>query len=116
MLKDDFILSNVCNQHLSQASPHPATYMFKVNNRNTRTRCEICQWRRSSAFIVNFEHISIVTFEQVNADWDHSIATLSNIDSTTDVIMKNKIKLILRKEKFRGLRAKISKYPSLTWN
>ena len=41
-------------------------YMFKVNNRNTRTRCEICsklkikiperrQWRRSS---VNFEHIS----------------------------------------------------------
>ena len=42
-------------------------YMFKVNNRNTRTRCEICskliktpercQWRRSSDFI-NFEHIS----------------------------------------------------------
>ena len=39
-------------------------YMFKVNNRNSRTRCEICskltiktperrQWR-----IVNFEHIS----------------------------------------------------------
>ena len=48
--------------------------MFKVNNRNTRTRCEICskltvktperrqwrQWRRSGAFIVNFEHISYV--------------------------------------------------------
>ena len=44
-------------------------YMFKVNNRNTRTRCEIClkltiktperrQWRRSGVFIVNFEHIS----------------------------------------------------------
>ena len=45
--------------------------MFKVNNRNTRTRCEICsklavkppkrrQWRRrrSGVFIVNFEHIS----------------------------------------------------------
>ena len=44
-------------------------YMFKVNNRNTRTKCEICskltiktserrQWRRSGVFIVNFEHIS----------------------------------------------------------
>ena len=43
-------------------------YMFKVNNRNTRTRCEICskltiktpeqrQWRRSGVFIVDFEHI-----------------------------------------------------------
>ena len=56
--------------------------MFKVNNRNTETRCEICsklttktpkwrhwrseltikkpewrQWRRSGVFIVNFEHI-----------------------------------------------------------
>ena len=27
--------------------------MFKVNNRNTGTRCEIC----SGVFIVNFEHI-----------------------------------------------------------
>ena len=44
-------------------------YLFKVNNRNTRTRCEICSkltintperrhWRRSGVFIVNFEHIS----------------------------------------------------------
>ena len=43
--------------------------IFKVNNRNTRIRCEIPlqltiktpeqrHWRRSSAFIVNFEHIS----------------------------------------------------------
>ena len=42
--------------------------MFKVNNRNTRTRCEICskltvktperrQWRRFVVFIVNIEHI-----------------------------------------------------------
>ena len=42
--------------------------MFKVNNRNTSLRCEICskltikiperrQWRRSGIFIVNFEHI-----------------------------------------------------------
>ena len=44
-------------------------YLLKVNNRNTRTKCEICskitikipergQWRRSGIFIVNFEHIS----------------------------------------------------------
>ena len=44
-------------------------YMFRVSNRNTRTRCELCSkltrqilerrhWRRSNIFIVNFEHIS----------------------------------------------------------
>ena len=44
-------------------------YVFKVNNRNIRTRCEICSkltiktperchWRRSGVFIVTFEHIS----------------------------------------------------------
>ena len=44
-------------------------YMLKVNNKNLRTRCKICSkltiktsgrrhWRRYSAFIVNFEHIS----------------------------------------------------------
>ena len=42
-------------------------YMFKVNDRNTITKCEICsrltietpeqrQWRRSGVFIVNLEH------------------------------------------------------------
>ena len=44
-------------------------YVFKVDNENTRTRCEICskltiktlerrQWRRCGVFIFNFEHIS----------------------------------------------------------
>ena len=44
-------------------------YMFIVNNRNTRRRCEICSeltimtperrhWRRPGIFVVNFEHIS----------------------------------------------------------
>ena len=44
-------------------------YQLKVNNRNTRTRCEMCskltikapegrQWRPSGIFIVNFEQIS----------------------------------------------------------
>ena len=49
-------------------------YLLKVNNRNTRKRYEIClkltikaperrQWRRSGAFIVNFEdnsHLSLL--------------------------------------------------------
>ena len=59
-------------------------YLFKVNNRNTRTRSEICsrlaikiperrQWHRSGIFIVNFEHIShlsvsIANFEHIIAD------------------------------------------------
>ena len=44
-------------------------YLLKVNNRNTRARCEICSkltikaperchWHRSGGFIVNSEHIS----------------------------------------------------------
>ena len=33
-------------------------YLLKVNNRNTRTKCEIRQWRRSGIFIVNFKYIS----------------------------------------------------------
>ena len=57
-------------QLLSLSGHYPAgSYMFKVNNSNTRTRCEICsklaiktperrQWRRLGIFIVNFEHIS----------------------------------------------------------
>ena len=31
--------------------------LFKVINRNTGTRCEICQWLHSGIFIVNFKHI-----------------------------------------------------------
>ena len=59
--------------------------MFKGNNRNTKTRSEICseltiktaerrQWRRSGVVIVNFEHsVSIVNFEQVNGDWVYDV-------------------------------------------
>ena len=52
-------------------------YMFKVNNRNNRTRCEIC----SKLTIKTLECsklaiktpcsiVSIVNFEHVNSDWD----------------------------------------------
>ena len=44
-------------------------YLLKVNNRNTKTKCEICSkltiktperrcWRPSAVFIANFENIS----------------------------------------------------------
>ena len=47
-------------------------YLLKINNRNTRKRCEICSklimktperrhWRHSGVFIVNFEHVSRLT-------------------------------------------------------
>ena len=45
-------------------------YLFKVNNKNTKTKCENCskvtvkaperrQWQRFGVFIVNFEQISL---------------------------------------------------------
>ena len=38
--------------------PHPVSIsLLKVNNRDTRTRCER-YWRHSGILIVNFEHIS----------------------------------------------------------
>ena len=63
-------------------------HLLKFNNRNTRTRCEICSkltiktlerrhWYRSGVFNVNFEHISylvlvflLLTLSKVNARWD----------------------------------------------
>ena len=58
----------LCGVSTSYRNP-VGNYVFKINNRNTRTRSEICSkltikipesrhWRRSSDFIVNFEHIS----------------------------------------------------------
>ena len=59
----------VCDLYILNDDIPAGNYTFKVNNRNTRTKCEICSkltiktperrhWRRSGAFIVNFEHIS----------------------------------------------------------
>ena len=40
--------------------------MFKVNNINTRTMCEIC-----SKLTLKTPGVLTVNFEQVNADWVH---------------------------------------------
>ena len=89
-LQPYIVLKCSIKTHFISPSNFPfGNYLFKVNSRNTRIRCEICskliiktperrQWRPSGVFIVNFEHIytffsvSIVTFEQVNAGWIHS--------------------------------------------
>ena len=61
---------NISDDHVTVTFENPVdNHMFKVNNRDARTRCKICskltiktpqrrQWRRSGVFIVNFEHIS----------------------------------------------------------
>ena len=68
-LKGKFNLrSSFSNLVMMKLSNPAGNYMFKVNNRNVRTRCEICskltikiperrQWHRSGTFTVNFEHI-----------------------------------------------------------
>ena len=76
---------SIVNDRLYQSFP-ANIYVLKVNNRNTRKRCEICSkltikipeqrhWRRSTVFTVNLEHVShlfssvsIVDFEQVNVN------------------------------------------------
>ena len=63
---------------LEQSDRHVSAviYLLKVNNRNTKTRCEIGSklttkaperrhWRRSDAFIVNFEHVIV--------GWGHTV-------------------------------------------
>ena len=56
---------------------HPAgNYMFEVNNRNTRRRCEIylklkvwCLYCFLWTYITPCYSVSIVSFEHVNAGW-----------------------------------------------
>ena len=40
-------------------------YIFKVSNRNTRTKHEIC-----SKLTVKTPEVSIINFEQVNTGWE----------------------------------------------
>ena len=57
------------NEYQWYLSYPPNMYLFKVNNTNTRKRCEICSkltiktpgrrhWSRSGVFIVNFKYVS----------------------------------------------------------
>ena len=71
-LKIIFIFSKTIKSNLLQLGPFTllisvGNCMFKTNNGNTKTRCELCSeltkntpeplyWHRSGVFIVNFEH------------------------------------------------------------
>ena len=53
------------------------TYMYQVNNRNTRRRCEICSKLTINYLngTTSFAHLFLVflllSFEQVNVSWDN---------------------------------------------
>ena len=64
-------------RNLSADNQSANNYMFQVNSRNIRKKCDICskltikiperrQWLHSGVFTVNFEHVSIVDFEKVD--------------------------------------------------
>ena len=46
------------------------THLFKVNNRNTRKRCEICSKLKIKTpvkYFTPFSSVSMLDFEQINA-------------------------------------------------
>ena len=48
------------NTNIPQQKLPASIYLFNVNNKDIRKRCEIVKyvnWHRSGIFIVNFEHI-----------------------------------------------------------
>ena len=64
-----FLKNNEPNSPHEMSLSPAGNYIFKVNNRSTRTRCNMLSkltiktperrhWRRSRVFIVNFKHIS----------------------------------------------------------
>ena len=84
-----FFFSDTCKKFVTPTVYPVGNYMFKVDKRNTRTKCEVFSkltietpelrqwrhWRRSVVFIVNFEYLyftppssaSVVNFKQLNA-------------------------------------------------
>ena len=94
--------------------------MFKVNNRNTRKRCEIFSkltikiperhhWRRSGNFIVNFEHIShlvlvFLLLSRYQQGWLGPCGRIKDLINNKDnkVISKNKEKNIRLSKKNVG--------------
>ena len=62
--KKKLTVRNLCDYLTDLNTDIPSgNYIFKVNNRNTRARCEICSKlqrhkRRSGVFLVNLEYVS----------------------------------------------------------
>ena len=83
------MITEIISEWMHMKNEYPAgIYLFKVNNRNTRTMCEIClkltiktterhHWRRSVVFIVDSE--------QVNAGWIQSVCLSIYIRDRTQI-------------------------------
>ena len=82
--------------------------MFKVNNRNTKTRCEICSKltikipeRLVSLLLTLNIHftpcssVSIDNFEQVNAGWAAEMRVIRNPSKANDTVWKETTDTIL---------------------
>ena len=82
--------------------------MFKVNNRNTRTRCEICSKLTIKTperrYFTPYSSVFIVNFEQINAGWED----INGFKSTGPV--SSFFVLTVKKGQERGVRVKITSY------
>ena len=81
-------------------------YLLKVNNRNTRTRCETCSnvtiktpeqrhWRCSGVFIVNFEHTSYIFLVLLLLTLNKELTTGLEIPSTLKTKLFSYTKIVL---------------------
>ena len=72
---------------------HLNVCLFKVNNRKSRKRCEIClkltiktperrHWPRSGVFIINFEQVNVSWaadfYYWLKPEWNNALLTISN--------------------------------------
>ena len=71
-----YYMTNVLQQRRRLIYTSAGNYMFQVNNRNTRTRREICskltiKYNKYNkiTYFTPFSSVFIVNFEQVNAGW-----------------------------------------------
>ena len=83
--------------------------MFKVNNRNTRTRCEICSKLTIKTperrYFTPYSSVSIVNFGQINAGWEdvNGFKSAGPVSSFSFV-------LTVKKGQEGGVRVKIISY------
>ena len=82
--------------------------MFKVNNRNTKTRCEICSkltikiperllslLLTLNIYFTPCSSVSIDNFEQVNAGWAAEMRVIRNPSKANDTVWKETTDTIL---------------------
>ena len=83
--------------------------MFKVNNRNTRTRSEICSKLTIKTperrYFTPYSSVFIVNFEQINAGWEDV-----NGFKSTGPVSSFFFVLTVKKGQERGVRVKIISY------